>query len=51
MSVKKSKVAVDDADEEDYSSGWLPLESNPDLLNAFSKHMGAPSGITWVRTN
>ena len=27
---------------------WLPLESNPDMLNAFAKRMGLPAGFSYV---
>jgi len=35
------------ADEDMNDEGWLPLESNPALLNGFMKKMGLPKGWSW----
>lgn len=29
------------------AGGWLPLESNPALLNSFHKKMGVKKGYAW----
>jgi len=34
--------------EEDQSSCWLPLESNPDILNTFGKRVGLPDDWEFV---
>jgi len=43
-----SKQKEDDSgDGEGLMSGWLPLESNPSLLNDFNKQMGVGEGFAW----
>lgn len=34
--------------KEDYCPRWLPLESNPEMLNTFAKRMGMPAGFQYV---
>ncbi len=37
-------AAVVELPTEEEEMGWLPLESNPDVLNPFAEKIGLPAG-------